>query len=368
MSISDRRDFVRDAAQYLQKYQRKSGKFTYRVRPDAKPVKPDYNVLRHAGTVYALCQARGMVGAELDDAIDRGLEYLWRWYLVPIPGPKMQYAIAAARPGKRNDDVTKIGSMGLVLIAASSMHRPMTEFERDACAGMVRYVQNLIRPDGSMISKLNFRTGEVSDFVSLYYPGEVSLGLLLYGVRFGDKAATATAIRIIEYLAKTRRKDVRVPPDHWALLATSKAFELARAGEIKLSKAATDRLYVHATQVIAELLRAAEAGQTEIGSLVSDGHCCAIGTRLEGMTAMQPWLKERGYEHLEQLDFFIEMGIAYVIEAQYRKGKLKGGVPWVSPNHPRYDPLDQSPEVRIDTVQHNISAVLGGLALDDAGE
>ncbi|NNK78033.1 MAG: hypothetical protein HKP40_04895 [Litoreibacter sp.] len=366
MSTSDRRDFVRNAARYLQKHQQRSGKFIYRARPDKKKVRRDYNVLRHAGTLYALCQANEIIDDDLGDTIDRGLEFLWRWYLVPIPAEDMQYAIAAARPGKSSYDITKIGSMGLAVIAASSLSRDLTPFERDACAGLVRYARSLIRPDGSMISKLNYRTGEVSDFVSLYYPGEVSLGMLLYGVRFGDQEATDTAVRIIEHLADIRKDDYRVPADHWALLATSKAFELARSGKLELSEDLTERLYFHATQVIGELLRTAEAAQTDIGSLVSDGHCCAIGTRLEGMTAMQPWLKERGYAHIEQLDFFIEMGIAYVIEAQYRKGDLKGGVPWVSPHHPHYSPDDQSPEVRIDTVQHNISAVLGGMALEAA--
>ncbi len=129
-----RQAFLNSAADYLVRHQRKDGKFIYRVRPDGKPVKNDYNTLRHAGTIYALCHANQHTSHDLSPTIDRALAYLWRWYLVPVPGPEMQFAIASARPGKRGDDMAKIGGLGLSLVALCSVERSWTGFETDAAA------------------------------------------------------------------------------------------------------------------------------------------------------------------------------------------------------------------------------------------
>lgn len=364
MSTKDQVDFVRNAARYLMKHQKRTGKFIYRARLDDQQVKRDYNVLRHIGSLYSLSQSADLLDAKINLTVNRGLEYLWRWYLIPIPGKEMQYAIASARPGKRNDDIAKIGAMGLALIAISSLGRPWTDFESDAAAGLARYVQSLIRRNGTMIFKCNYRSGQVSDFVSLYYPGEVALGLLLYGVRQGDQEATGTSLNILMNLAKTRRLKKQVPSDHWALLATAEAFKLAKAGKIEMTEQVFDALYVHATQVVREIIRGTENPLLQIGALVANGQCCSIATRLEGLTAIYPWLKEREHAEHRSASDLIEIGIAYLIEAQIREGKLKGGVPWISHHHPDYNAVHQASEVRIDTVQHSISAVLGGLALD----
>jgi hypothetical protein len=363
MNSKDQRYFVRSGARYLMNHQKPTGKFIYRTRSDSHVVKTDYNVLRHIGSLYSLSQSRSLLDAKINQTIDRGIEYLWRWYLVPVPGPQMQYAIASARPGKRNDDIAKIGAMGLALITISSLGRSWTKFDADAAAGIARYMLSLVRSNGTMIFKHNYRTGQVSDFISLYYPGEVALGLLLYGVRQGDQEATSVALKILMNLAKARRLKKEVPVDHWALLATGEVFKLASAGKIEISEEYLDAFYFHGIQVLNEIIKGSENPYMEIGSLVGNGRCCSIATRLEGLTAMYPLMKDRADVAQQNVADLIEIGISHLIEAQFREGKLKGGVPWISQHHPNFMKVAQAPEVRIDTVQHSISAVLGGLAL-----
>ena len=363
--MNERDAFLDAATGYLASHQRKDGRFAYRARPDGQSVRNDYNTLRHAGTIYALCSAEHHVSSNLSQTIDRALEYLWRWYLVPVPGSSMQFAIASGRRGQKAADVAKIGGMGLALIALCSVNRPLSAFEASAAEGMVRYARTLIRDDGSMVNKVDYRTGEESDFVSLYYPGEVALGFLLYGIRQNDTTAVDTCIRILTYLADTRRPFEDVPPDHWALLATARLFLEARAGSVRLDEATEAFLYYHGIQVTEKVLRIADAAPDPVGSLVKNGQCCSIATRLEGLTAMQPWLARNDYPSLDKVNQRIGEGISYLIASQYRDGSCEGGVPWIPTFHPDAPKKDIAPEVRIDTVQHSISAVLGAKALSE---
>ena len=358
-----RKAFLNSATGYLAKHQRKDGRFVYRARPDGKDVKGDYNTLRHAGTIYALCNANPFVSKDISATIERALDYLWRWFLVPVPAPNLQFAIASGRRGQSNADFAKAGGMGLSLVALCSVDRPWTEFEETVAQGLIRYTNTLIRDDGSMIFKLNYRTGKIDEFVSLYYPGEVALGYLLYGVRQGDSAAVETCIRILMYLADTRRSLDDVPPDHWALLATSKLFSEARSGAISLDEERGVLLYYHGVQVTEKILAIADESTGPKGSLVDNGQVCSIATRLEGLTAMYPWLEDRDYPSFDLVKQRIDEGIDYLIDSQYRKGDCLGGLPWVPKHHPAASTRKVSPEVRIDTVQHAISAVLGAQAV-----
>lgn len=357
--MNQRNAFLNAAASYLKRHQRKDGRFIYRARPDGGGVKKDYNTLRHAGTIYALCHAKPLLSFDVCSEIERALEYLWRWYLVPVPGSEMQFAIASGRKGRRGADIAKLGGLGLSLVALCSVDRSWTAFETSAAEGMVRYTRTLIRDDGSMIFKLNYRNGKAHRFQSLYYPGEVALGFLMYGVRRGDAAAVDTCIQILMHLSNSRRELDHVPPDHWALLATARLFSEAKAGFIDLDEPTEASLYYHATQIIGEILAAADLATGPSGSLVDNGKSCSIATRLEGLTAMQPWLTENGYRSLQIVNQRIEDGVNYLLRSQYTDGDCIGGLPWVPDFHPASSDRADSPEVRIDTVQHAISAVLG---------
>lgn len=232
--------FILHSAEYFARHQRKSGKFFYRIRLDGGDVRSDYNVLRHAGAAYSLGQSLPFAGPTAQQTADRALAYLWRWYLVPVVADELQFAIASAKPGNRNCDIAKLGGVSLAQIAVSTQQRELTEFEKDVARGLARFTCSMIAPDGSFTSKINIRTGAVSDFVSLYYPGEASLSLLLFAMKFDDNVAVEHALRILRYLSDSRRGAPSVPPDHWALLATAEVFSLVADGRIDVDEAALE--------------------------------------------------------------------------------------------------------------------------------
>ena len=77
------------------------------------------------------------------------------------------------------------------------------------------------------------------------------------------------------------------------------------------------------------------------------------------------YLAKRGYRDLDRVRDRIDRGIAYLMNAQVASGPLAGGMPWVSPHHSTYSTNKTAPEIRIDSVQHALSAVLGSLAVTD---
>ena len=363
MPISEKHQFIARSAEYFVRHQKKSGRFFYRVRLDGGDVKSDYNVLRHTGAAYSLGQSLPFAGPMAQRTADHALNYLWRWYLVPIVADQLQFAIASAKPGKRNCDVVKLGGVGLALIAIISQQRELTGFEKDVAHGLARFTYSMIAPDGSFTSKINFRTGVVAKFRSLYYPGEASLALLLFAERFDDNAAVEHALRVLGYLSTSRRGAQSVPPDHWALLATAKVFSLVADGRINVDDAGLDAFFIHAIQIVEKILLDADQSADPAGSLTDNGQTCSSATRLEGLCAIFCHLAKRGYSDLDRVRECVDQGIGYLMNAQVTSGPMAGGMPWVSAHHATYRTNPTAPEIRIDSVQHSLSAVLGSLTI-----
>ncbi len=363
MHILAKHQFIVHSAEYFARHQKESGRFFYRTRLDGGDVRSGYNILRHAGAAYALGQSLPFAGPTAQQTADRALAYLWRWHLVPVVADELQFAIASTRPGKRNCDIAKLGGVGLAQIAVATQQRELTGFEKDVARGMARFTYSMIAPDGSVTSKINIRTGAVSDFVSLYYPGEASLSLLLFAMKFDDNVAVEHALRILGYLSDSRRGASSVPADHWALLATAEVFSLVADGRIDVDEAALEAFHVHAIQIVEKILLDADQAADPAGSLMDNGQTCSSATRLEGLCAMFGYSAKRGYRDLDRVRDCIDRGIAYLMNAQVASGPLAGGMPWVSPHHAAYSTNPTAPEIRIDSVQHALSAVLGSLAI-----
>jgi hypothetical protein len=79
---------IRLSAHYLIRMCDDKGKFVYRINlnPEFAP-EPEYNILRHAGTIYALAMYEQVHPDEATrDTLDRAARFLKRETLAPIPG------------------------------------------------------------------------------------------------------------------------------------------------------------------------------------------------------------------------------------------------------------------------------------------
>lgn len=343
-------------ADYIAAKTRSDGKLIYLVNLDPEASVPrKYNVLRHAGALYALGQVQARwPSPERAAALGRSLRYFQDRYLRPVPDADGQWAIWS-----HGEDVeAKLGGAGLALVAFTQ-HRP-PHGAPGALTGLVRFITRLQKPAGNFYSKYYEGRGPDDSWTSLYYPGEAALGLLRLHAASPRLApgALETATRALAFLAEDREGESRVPPDHWALIAT--ADRLSLGGLDTETEAALRR---HAGQVIDGMLTQPDLpdGAPEQGSFRSDGRTTPTATRLEGILAMRPYLTDE--RRIAAVDAAIPDAIRFLLRAQVDEGPHAGAVPKaLGEGGP-----DQT-EVRIDYVQHAVSAWLAYAALEVAPE
>ena len=230
-----------------------------------------------------------------------------------------------------------------------------------------RFLLFMQKPNGGFYSKyIPSGVGRDDRWVSLYYPGEAALGLVMLHRRTGDREWLRGAKRALLYLARRRARKRRVLPDHWALIATRALFELPNPA---LSGRQRNALKHHAKQVVKSLLSGEDSAEEPWlhGSFGDDGRTTPAATRLEGLIAALAVL-DAGPVRARALRATADLA-RFLIRAQRLTAPEPGAVPRairpLTASHPRATPSfnRRALEVRIDYVQHALSGWLGYLEL-----
>jgi len=364
------------AVHYLQQNCDRKGRFVYlRHRDRTVYYGKKYNLLRHAGTMYSLTgYYERRPSKELADLLVRTAGYL-RTFIKPVADTSPETRAILTFPGRmgsgpnRAPPFAKLGGSGLGLVALAAVESlvpgtvPVEELR-----GLGRFIRFMQTPEGRFYSKYYPNQGYETKWVSLYYPGEACLGLLMLYDLDPDPRWMATAARGLEYLARTRKGVRNVPADHWALIATEKLLpKLTGGANPPVSQQA---LIDHAVQILEVMLAQQKTKWRDpclIGSFLNDARTTPAATRLEGLLAALHFLPENMSEIHARLERACEIGIAFLVRHQIREGALIGGIPRAA--HPlRKSKKNKSfnkrvGEVRIDYVQHALSAMMGYQAL-----
>jgi len=358
------------SAGYLIGQCRKNGEFLYRinVNPAIKP-KPRYNFLRHAGAIYALAfydQANPQ--ALTRNTLKRATDFFKDSAIAPIPGNTDLLAVWSHPEIARTDKPlqAKLGGTGLGLVALLSAEKRMPGTTPvDYLRKMGNFLLFMQKKDGGFYSKYIPENGGRDDsWTSLYYPGEAALGLLMLYEKDPSLTWLQTAANAIAYLARKRERNNLVEADHWALLATAKLLPFYGRCRKPLPKQALER---HAAQICESILRGKpEAYDNAIryGGFTGDGRTTPTATRLEGMLAALSFLPDEYSNLRQQMVVAIDEGIQFLLRSQIQSGKYAGGIPraiQVLPeDHPQFTESfnRRATEVRIDYVQHALSAML----------
>lgn len=337
------------AAAYLEHACGPDGKFVYRVNVNSGLRSNSYNIVRHAGAMYALAMLnRSYPNKDVVDALVRAASFLRTNYIGP--GVRSDQFVVWASPTARSS-TADLGATGLALVALVAVEQarpdtvPLGELQ-----GLGHFLLFLQRPDGSFVNKYRMEGGPVEDFESLYYPGEASLGLLcLYELDHSTIWLNAAA-RALSYLARSRVGLADVPPDHWALIATEKF--LPYYG-LSSSPASQQGLIYHAEQICRSLIKdqVRNPVAAAFGAFNSTGQTAPTATRMEGLLAALEFLPDK--ELRTQIENSVNQGIAFLLRAQFLDGQYTGGMPQaVAPLTPG------SYEIRVDYVQHALCAWL----------
>jgi hypothetical protein len=349
---------ARAGGDFLLRIMRDDGSFKYTVDPWlGVEARSAYNIVRHAGTAAALFEVAGATG---DDRYLRGalraMAFMEGWFR---PGDQEGLTYLLDKDGK-----AKLGAFGLALLAISRKLEAAPEAaDRERALQLGRQIVAMQQPDGSFDSYLSIRGDEPDGSVSLYYPGEAMLGLARVAALGIDEGFLAAAHRGADYLIASRAGKTKLPPDAWLMQALDVLYRtdpkpayvehsMAIAKSMLADQYPPDAPPIYAGGFGGEPIRSTRT-TARIEGIVA---ACRLGFRVgdarapEYLAAIQktlPHLLPMQYD--ADNSFFLDDPAAVA-------GAMRGG-------------LDDA-EIRIDYVQHHVSAMLGmaGLLAPAAGE
>lgn len=344
------------SANYLGRVCGPTGMFVYAINTASGRSSPSYNVVRHAGAIYALAAFnRSHPDRKTVEAMIRAATFLQMRYIRP---DIRSNALAVWSQPMSAKAEAELGAAGLGLAALAEVHRvEPSAVQLVNLQSIGRFVISLQKADGSFYSKYRADSGPVGDWQSLYYPGEAALGLIsLYELDHSHEWLVAAG-RALSYLARSRANTRVLPPDHWVLIATAKF--LPYYG-VSASPASRAELIGHAVHIGSSFLPEQIMGRDPAldGTFEPTGRTTPTATRLEGMLAVLEFLPDDSTGLRRRIEIAVQRGIAFLLRAQITSGPYAGGMPAVMRSSAsgvaEANPLTS--EVRIDYVQHALSA------------
>lgn len=362
------RSAITKSANYLVKTVKEDGTFEYRINMDPSvKVGKSYNILRHAGTIYAMAMFYQLRPDDnMRSAIERAGKYFRDEVVGPVPG-KSNMSAAWSNPGDSPGGKpfqAKLGGTGLGLASLLSIEKISPGFTPiDDLRKLGRFIIYMQEKDGSFYSKyIPSKGGYQGDWKSLYYPGEAALGLAMLYEKDPAKEWINSSAKALEYLALSRRGKRKVPADHWALLATEKLLFFDDK-ELPVSR---DLLINHAIQICESILREQikySVKSKYVGGFARDGRTTPASTRLEGLIAALSFLPQDQTEIRKRIEPAVDNGMKFLLKAQVSEGEFAGAIPMAVGKKPPVGSSakefnDRVTEVRIDYVQHALSAMI----------
>ncbi len=357
---------IERATKSLSVLQKPNGQFVYKLNLNSEvTVQETYNILRHAGSMYALAMSYGeQPSLEVKKTLLQASKFLNRETIAPMVGDNTLavWSLPEVNQLKKLPQV-KLGGLGLGLTALVQVKSVSQEFiSLKALQAIAHSILFMIKEDGDYYSKfIPAKGGLQDDWQSLYYPGEAALGLLsLYEI---DQTPIwfEGAYSILARLAEKRKDSSDVLPDHWALIATQKLLATTFPQTIEPD---VELLKGHVTQICEKMLgeQLFDKNQPrQYGGFMVDTRTTPTATRLEGLLAAYDILDDSDIR--KRIIEASDLGVAFLLDSQIKKGEFSGMIPRAKVNKPETSKGTKSfnkrvTEVRIDYIQHTLSAFI----------
>lgn len=218
------------AAQYMTRETNEAGMIRYQFEATEDDDDfADYNLLRHAGSVYAMAQAYRLTKDEaLFDAALRAAGFFLRITQEDARHPGERYVLNVNRLNSdlspRVGRTAKLGGIGLGLCAMAELQKARPgSVSLETTIEMARHVERMQNPDGSFESFYDHTGRDKRLRKSIYYSGEAILGLLRVHQITGDEHWLDVAEKGADYLVHDRWNSlgltIYTPPDAWLIQA-----------------------------------------------------------------------------------------------------------------------------------------------------
>ncbi|MCB1054153.1 MAG: hypothetical protein KDD11_01410 [Acidobacteria bacterium] len=346
---------------YLLRHQHPDGSFDYTYQVKTDEVGGSYNLLRHAGACYSLFE---LYEATRDkrylEAGSRGLEWLRQHFRGPKPEDEAQGFLAVVSPGEE----AKLGGAALAVLAmlryqqVTGDDRWLPDMKR-----LARFMVFQQDEDGKFASKYFYGKPDPKPFDSIYYPGEAILALARLSRIDPEGPWLEASMDGAGWLIGVRDlgKTVdRLPHDHWLLIGLDELYQLSDQGRT---------FYIHGRRIADSILRAQRRRAQFpdwVGTFYTPPRSTPTATRAEALVAMAKMAHRAGDDTRRYIDALRLMAAFERRTQLYDESLLYAPRPDLARGGFRRG-LDHW-EVRIDYVQHNLSALLGlrQLLLDGA--
>lgn len=344
------------------------GRFIYWQHVDGRRSRGrEYNLLRHAGTLYAMAGYEALFPSTTNRAaLARGWRWLRRYAIGPVDGRTNQLAVWTT-PEQTGDPErrAKLGGAALALLAGvriDAVHPGVVK--REDLRALAEFIVSMQERDGRFYAIYYPGKGPDPEWTSLYYPGEAIMALTALFELDRDPRWLEAAALGLEYRAfQGRRQELPdLPADHWTLLAMAEFWPQARHLQPGPD---LDALEDHAARLCERILldQLSESVHPRLaGAFDRDGRTAPTATRIEGLLAAGSFLSAARVDLRERIQRACENGVRFLLTTQLREGPLAGGFPAATvKENGRHDA--STGELRIDYTQHAMSAFMGYLRL-----
>jgi len=340
-------DVILKATNYLSNHINKNGKFDYIVYPYNKKVSSQYNIVRHAGTLYALIES---------------YEYKPDEKLLKKIESAITFLIKQSKACGKNDEglcfvenkTNKLGANALALLALSK-YTQVTQDRKywDIMQKIALSIVAMQKDNGEFISEVRVDSWEATDFVSEYYPGESILALVrLYRLE-QNPVWIETATKACDYLTLVRDKDVKkINHDHWLLMGLN-----------ELQNFVTKPHYIEYAKKIVLAIQEAQIKKSSfadyIGGYFNPPNSTPAAVRTEGLVAAYHLFQRIGDKELANTILpTIEKSLKFQLQTRIEnENSIYFKKSFTSIGGFQESPIDN--KIRIDYVQHNLSGILG---------
>ncbi len=338
------------AGAYLTRSVNRDGKFIYIYLPKSNRVLDEYNLIRHAGSVYAMLELYQVTQEkELLSASTRAIDYLLQYVKPWGEAPKSAALVSM-------DGAMKLGGTALTAVAlAKYVEVTHDQQYMPLLQQLGQYIEDSQLDNGRFISERAYPSGEISDYESRYYPGESLLALVRLYALDGQEHWLDTAEKGSKYLIKVRDQGVPMGElihDHWLLYALNELYRYR-----------PNPMYLEHAMLIAQAISQSQNRIPQYpdyrGSYYTPPRSTATATRTEGLVAAYKLARDYGRkEDAQSILTTIRLNIMFQLQTQFQPESVL----YISDPQRALGAFHKSLtnfEIRNDYVQHNISSILG---------
>jgi len=335
---------------YLERACGPDGKFVYEIDINTGKQSSSYNIVRHAGAIYALAMLnRSRPSHKTVDAMVRAANFMQQGYVGPGVRPG-QLVVWSGPTGHHSD--AELGATGLGLVALAEVRKVSPKsVSMEELQALGRFALFLQKEDGSFVQMYRVETGPVEHFQSPYYPGEAGLGFIaLYETDHSREWLTAAG-KALSYLAKNLPEPFDGQLDQWALIAIAKL--LPECDQDACPGASRKELIQYSIQtcnwIVHEQLRNPVSPLD--GAFDPPAETAPAAARVEGLLAALEFLPSGALR--SKVEAAARRGAAFLLRAQIASGEFAGGMPGSLRTS-----APTASEIRVDYVQHSLCAWL----------